>query len=241
MLKDKIRHLLNFLHLDLTQNLKYDRYTKKILKTVLHKNSNCIDIGCHKGEILDLILKHAPNGKHIAFEPIPHFYSRLKEKFGSNVNIYPYALSDKSGTTTFNYVKNAPAYSGLKQRKYNVEKADIEIINVTQKRLDDLIPNEVSIDLIKIDVEGGEFDVLKGAEQLLQLNKPTVIFECGKGATEYYGTDPVNLYSFITKTIGLRLFLLKSFIKNQEPLSMNDFVSHYELNDEYYFIASNLK
>lgn len=65
-------------------------------------------------------------------------------------------------------VKNAPAYSGIKRRRYNVQHPDIQEINVGLRRLDDVIPENVMVNFIKIDVEGGEFDVLKGAERLLK-------------------------------------------------------------------------
>ena len=66
-LKTLIKQVLNFLHLDLTQNLKYDRLTKEIIKKFIQKSHVCIDVGCHKGEILSQIIKFAPNGKHYAF------------------------------------------------------------------------------------------------------------------------------------------------------------------------------
>src|SRR5690606_32774538 len=107
--------------------------------------SNCIDVGCHKGEILHFILKYAPQGRHFAFEPIPTFYNRLQTKFGSKAHIYPFALSDSNGQTTFNWVKNAPAFSGLKQRTYLVKNPDIEVIPVKIRMLDELIPQDVQI------------------------------------------------------------------------------------------------
>lgn len=89
LIKDTIRKTLNALHLDLTKNLKYDRLTKDVIAKSLKINSNAIDVGCHKGEILDLILKHAPSGKHYAFEPIPDFYNTLKLKYSSRCEIFP--------------------------------------------------------------------------------------------------------------------------------------------------------
>src|SRR6187402_2560044 len=120
LIKDTIRKSLNALHLDLTRNLKYDRLTKDVIAKALKKNSNAIDVGCHKGEILDLILKNAPDGKHFAFEPIPDFYDALKIKYAGRCEVFSYALSDAPGKTTFNYVRNAPAYSGIKKRAYAV-------------------------------------------------------------------------------------------------------------------------
>lgn len=237
VVKNFIRELLISLRLDLTKNLEYDRLTKTIIKTHLKSNDNCIDVGCHKGEILDLMLKFAPNGTHYGFEPIPYLYEGLKEKYKNKAIIYPYALSFESGTTTFNFVKNAPAYSGIKKRKYNVKSPDIEQIKVEVKTLDELTPSEQVINFIKIDVEGGEFDVLKGAKALLQKDKPLLLFECGKGASDFYGTKPSAIYQYINEEIGLKIFTLKSFIKRKKALSKADFINYFESNKEYYFVA----
>lgn len=235
-LKDLIRSLLIFFHLDLTKNLEYDRLTKLIMKKVIGGQTNCIDVGCHKGEILSDILRFAPHGTHYAFEPIPYLYNDLKNRFEGKVHLFSCALSDSEGETTFQLVKNAPAYSGLQRRKYAIENPDIEEITVHLKRLDAIIPTETPIGFIKIDVEGGEFGVLKGARELLLRHRPVVIFECGLGASDYYGTNPSELYRFLRET-GLQISTLKSFASNHGDLSEKDFVDLYQSNKEYYFIA----
>jgi FkbM family methyltransferase len=236
-IKDLSRDLLNYLHLDLTKNLEYDRLTRKIMKMTIRENSNCIDVGCHKGEMLDTILKLSPDGKHFAFEPIPPLYEFLKDKYSLYSIVLPYALSDSEGTTTFQYVKNAPAYSGINKRKYAVETPDIQEIEVEMKRLDNVIPAGTKIDFIKIDVEGGEFGVMKGASEILKKYKPIVIFESGLGASEYYGTQPEDLYNFLTEETGLKISLLKSWINKEQPLTMAEFKESFDTNSDYYFIA----
>ncbi len=235
--KDIIRQALNFMHLDLTKNLEYDRLTKNIMKKAIRRDSNCIDVGCHKGEILDVILKLAPNGHHYGFEPIPDLYNALQEKYAGRAEILPYALSDQSGTSSFHYVKNAPAYSGIEKRDYKVDDPEIEKINVELRPLDEVIPADVPVHFVKIDVEGGEFAVLKGGVNLLRKNKPTIIFECGMGASEYYGTDPRALFDFIVNEIGLKVSLLKAYLDGRSPLTGNDFEQHFRENQEYYFVA----
>jgi len=238
MIKNILRQLLIFFHVDITKNLQYDRLTKVIMKKSIDRNSNCIDIGCHKGEILELIFKYSPEGKHYAFEPIPYLFEALTKKYKNKATILPYALSDSTGFSTFQLVKNAPAYSGIKRRKYDIPNPEIEEINVELKTLDEVIPADEKIHFIKIDVEGGEFGVIKGAKNLLKRNKPTILFECGKGACDYYGTNPLDLFDFITNDIGLHIFTLKSFIKNSLPLTRTQFENCFHTNAEYYFVAS---
>jgi len=237
IIKDILRNLLIFFHLDITKNLQYDRLTKIIMKKVINRTSNCIDIGCHKGEILNMMIRYAPEGKHYAFEPIPYFFAELEKRFKERASIFPYALSDRRGYSTFQFVKNAPAYSGLKRRKYDISHPEIEEITVEVKTLDEVIPMDEKIDFIKIDVEGAEFGVLKGAKKLLLQNKPTILFECGKGASDYYGTNPHEIYEFLTQEIGLKIFMLTACIKNKFPLTKDEFEDCYQTNAEYYFVA----
>ena len=236
-LKTLIKQVLNFFHLDLTKNLKYDRLTKEIIKKFIQKSHNCIDVGCHKGEILSQIIKFAPNGKHYAFEPIPYLLHSLKKRFDNKATILPYALSNNNGETTFQLVKNAPAYSGIRKRKYEIQNPDIEEIIVEKRTLDSIIPLSEVINFIKIDVEGGEFDVLKGAVNLLKRCKPIILFECGKGASDHYDTSPNDLFDFLNKEISLEIYKLQSFIKGQKPLNKSEFEHHFEISSEYYFIA----
>lgn len=235
IIKELLREFLITFHIDLTKNIKYDRLTNQIMKQVIETNSNCIDIGCHKGEMLQKILQFAPNGNHFAFEPIPVMYHKLKQQFLHHVKIFPYALSDESGFSTFQFVKNAPAYSGLKIRKYAIEHPEIEEIQVEMKQLDEIIPETTKIHFIKIDVEGAEFAVLKGAKNLIKRDAPVIVFECGLGASDYYNTDPNELYNFI-ESVDLQIYTLEQFVKKGSPLTNEQFNKMYESNSEYYFI-----
>ncbi|MFZ4400789.1 MAG: FkbM family methyltransferase [Bacteroidales bacterium] len=235
-LKHNIRAILNFLHLDITKNLEYDRLTKLIIKRVVKKDSVCIDIGCHKGEILDLILQQSPMGGHYGFEPIPLLYKKLIDNYSPENYILPYAIGENPGKASFQYVKNAPAYSGLQKRKYAVKNPEIEEIEVEIIPLDNIIPSSIKIDFIKIDVEGAEYGVLKSAKRIIRENKPIIIFECGLGASDFYGTKPEEVFNFLTSN-SLKISILKSWLKNKSPLSLNEFCDLYIKNKEYYFIA----
>jgi FkbM family methyltransferase len=237
-LKRTARGILNALHIDLTRNLEYDRLTKLIIKKYIEKTSNCIDIGCHKGEILDLFLKYAVEGKHFAFEPIPDFFHELKTRYKDKCEILPFALGEKNETTVFNYVKNDPAYSGIKKRRYDIKNPEIEKIDVQVKKLDDVIPKNICIDLIKIDVEGAEFMVLKGARKIIQRCKPMIIFEFGLGASDYYGTTPEDIFTFFDNDTELSIYNLRDWIKKKKPLNKEKFINTYRQNSDYYFVAT---
>ena len=76
-----------------------------------------------------MMLRYSENGSHFCFEPLPYLYKKLVNK-NYNATIHNYALSDKNGKSTFQFVKNAPAYSGLKRRSYDVKNPIIEEIDI---------------------------------------------------------------------------------------------------------------
>ncbi len=237
-MKKTIKKLVKKIPIAFTKNQQYDRQTNRIIRTVCTATTNCIDIGAHKGEVLDTMLKYAPSGTHYAFEPIPFMYEALKEKYQHRHNciISDIALSDQAGTSTFNLVISNPSYSGLVKRKYDRDNEEDTTIEVKTDLLDHIIPPGHRVDLIKIDVEGGEYLVLKGAVDTIKKNKPVIIFEHGLGASDYYGSTPQQVYTLLDDC-GLQISTLKNWLKKSGSLSLSQFESLYKTNSEYYFIA----
>lgn len=238
-MKELIKKILVFFNISLTRNQHYDAYTRAILKATLNTTSHCIDIGCHKGEILDLMLKWATKGNIFGFEPIPELFQALRSKYQNNsrVTISELALYDKKGSTTFQHVLNAPAYSGIKKREYDGKQVEINQITVKTELLDNLIPEDMMIDLIKIDVEGAEFQVMKGGIKTIRRSRPVIIFEFGIGAADFYGSRPGDLYQFLKTECGLNISTLKGFLTQDQPLSKKDLLQLFENGKEYYFVA----
>jgi FkbM family methyltransferase len=235
-LKNFIRRLSIRWGLDLTKNLEYDRYTLKIIKEYLPSDSVCIDVGCHKGEVLQALIDHIPNGKFYGVEPIPELHAQLQNLFRDEAIILPYALSDRRGESSFVHVKKDPAYSGLVRRKYDFRDAQAEEIQVQVEMMDHLFQDLDRVDFVKIDVEGGEFGVLKGGLKLLSRHRPLIVFECGLGASDYYGTQPEELHQLL-KSIGYKIYTMKSFIDKGAALSELEFQNIFHINSEYYFVA----
>ncbi len=237
-MKKTIKQLIKKIPIAFTKNQQYDKQTLNIIKKVCKADSNCIDVGAHKGEVLDQILRFAPQGTHFAFEPIPVLYKGLVEKYKSNpkCKIFDIALSNNKGTSTFNYVVSNPSYSGLIKRKYDRENEQDTQITVKTDLLDDTIPSGTKITLIKIDVEGGELLVMQGAKKVLTENKPIVIFEHGLGASDFYNSTPVQVHGLLTEC-GLKISRLKDWLNDKPNLSLQQFEDIYKRNSEYYFIA----
>jgi FkbM family methyltransferase len=220
----------------LALNSAYDAQTIAVMERTLQRNSCCVDVGCHVGSILQEMRRLAPNGIHWAFEPLPVAYREVVKAF-PEVHVSPIALSDKRGTSSFQHVVSNPGYSGLLQRKYPGSREEVEVITVETDLLDNMLPADLPVRLIKIDVEGAELQVLRGAMRTIRTHRPIIIFEHGLGAADYYNTHPEDVYDFLVEQCGLRISLMARWLVGEPALSRDAFVQKFENGDEFYFIA----
>ena len=66
-----LKQWIKALPIPITRNQRYDHQTRQVIRRVCRPDSTCIDIGCHKGEVLEIMRQAAPEGHHFGFEPIP--------------------------------------------------------------------------------------------------------------------------------------------------------------------------
>lgn len=235
-LKEAIKSLIRRLPFALSRNHGYDLQTRKVISRVCRTDSNCVDVGCHKGEVLDLMLAAAPKGHHYGFEPIPAMYEELKLRYAGKAEISSVALSSTQGNSTFNHVVSNPAYSGLIKRSYDRPDEKDTTITVKTDLLDNVLPKEFQVDLIKIDVEGGELGVLKGSQETIRRCRPTIIFEHGLGASDHYGTRPEMVFALLDG-LDMNVNTMKRWLHGERALSQVEFKQQFETGKNYYFIA----
>ena len=217
-------------------NARYDAETLAVMKRVLRADSNCVDVGAHSGSILRRMLEFAPRGQHLAFEPLPDFADQLRTSF-AQVRVFELALSDSAGLTSFQRVVSSAADSGLRRRDYPNQVEEIQVITVQTERLDHLVADDFVVAFIKIDVEGAELGVLRGAGSVIKRCRPFIVFEHGLGAADHYGTTPVDVYDFLTIQCGLQVTLMKRWLHGEPPLSRASFVELLRAGREFYYLA----
>jgi FkbM family methyltransferase len=215
---------------------RYDKETSKVMRKILKRDSNCIDIGAYRGDILREMLKIAPQGKVFAFEPIPENYQYISRKYTSAIT-YNIALSDRAGKSVFYHATGRPARSGLRKQSYPNPNEKVEEITISVDKLDNVIPNDTKIDFIKVDVEGAELLVLRGGEQLLKKSKPMVLFEHEPDLARKFGTTTEQLYEFLSNQCRLNISLMKRWLSGEKPYSREEFLNSASSKDEFCFIA----
>jgi FkbM family methyltransferase len=222
-------------------DLSYDAQTIEIMKLVLRPKSNCVDVGCHVGAVLRPMLSRSPWGLHFAFEPLPQLYSGLASSLAgrNNVLLFDIALSDKMGTSSFQHVVSNPAYSGFRERTYDRPNEQLEEIVVRTAPLDYIVPPNITIDFMKVDVEGAELQVFQGAIATIKRSRPTIVFEHGLGAADHYGTDPDDIYRLLVDECGLTIALMSERLASpaSSALSRQAFHDEFWQHRNYYFVA----
>jgi FkbM family methyltransferase len=206
---------------------------RRLVAFVLGSDDAAIDVGAHRGSLLAEICRVAPTGRHIAFEPLPNLAAYLREKF-PQVTVHEIAAWNQPGEATFNRVRAAEGWSGLKFRPLPGDlEPDLEEITVRLGRLDDLVDPDAPPRLIKIDVEGAERQVLEGALRTLVKFHPTVIFEHGSGSAEHFGTSPGDMHRLLTDEARMRIFDLDG----GGPYSRGDFERVFSTAERVNFVA----
>ena len=169
----------------------FDLYHQKRIINYLKKLNlkYFIDVGAHKGEFLSYIL--SLNYKKIyCFEPQKKIFKILYKNFKNkkNVKLFNLGLADKNSKLTF-YVKKLTSTSTFSKSEntfffkfknflLNSKNLYIDKYYIKTRKLDDFfISKKIFNIFLKIDVEGFELNVLKGAKKILSNKVKYVLIE----------------------------------------------------------------
>jgi FkbM family methyltransferase len=218
------------------QGARYDRETSEVMRRVLRPASTCVDVGSYRGAILRQMVTLAPRGRHFAFEPVPENHRYLQAHFPT-AHVARIALADYHGEGVFHHAVGRPARSGLRRVAYPDPGQATQAIPVVVDTLDRSLPADTSIDLLKIDVEGGELAVLRGGASVIRRSHPVVVFECGSERAAVYGVRPEQLYDFLRHDLGLQVSLMRRWLDGRAGLHRAEFCELLDAELEFCFLA----
>jgi FkbM family methyltransferase len=202
------------------------------VKKYLRPGMTVLDIGAHHGLYTLLASKRVgANGKVVAFEPSPRERKQLRRNillnFSFNVHIEPLALGKESSDADLHLVEGGE--DGCNSLRPPVVSSSTRLVRVKVAPLDEFLHRAriPVVDFVKLDVEGAELDVLKGAERLLHGGaRPVFLVEVYDIRTRPWGYDAREIVQYLSRA-GFRWFQLTTagFV---EPISPDN--DTYDMN-----------
>jgi FkbM family methyltransferase len=177
---------------------------------IASRGMNVIDIGANIGYFAVLMSNLiGPEKRVFAFEPQARIVERLRRNIAlnppCNVEVFPMALSDRAGTVIFNVPPiGKESYGSIHANgRFDV----MATVEVQTERLDDVMSKlgNPEIGLIKMDAEGAELPILRGAEKLLTSpRRPALIFEANEDNCKPFGYCVFDLLQYV-HNLGYKL------------------------------------
>ena len=202
-----------------------DEKELQLLKKIIIPETDTIDIGVYRGVYSYEMAKYSKMVH--AFEPNPIIFKDIElnlSKIIKNINLYNFALSDKENKVLLkvpirnkNYDKsNYEEYFQMGRATIHEQNVmgDIETFEIKSKKLDNFtFSNRISF--IKIDVEGHEMSVIKGAENTIKQNKPTLLVEIEEKHSKQKVLDSINYIN----SLGYESFFYDNELKSTNSLN----------------------
>ena len=201
-------------HLDISDYQEYLIYfdlkedsSEPFLEYAPLKEGVFIDIGANIGQTSMNLSKKLGKIAHkiYAFEPIPSTYEKLKYNIllnnFSSIEIFNIALGNEEDIMKMEM--SCPTNSGGFKMTPKNSIIKNEWVQVLQKKLDDFYKLDNPIQFIKIDVEGYEIEVLKGAEQIIKKYTPVMVIELNDLNLKRQNSSAKELVSYV-KELGYK-------------------------------------
>lgn len=177
-----------------------------IILRLLRKDSVFFDLGANFGYFTIVASSKISDGRIYSFEPVPKTYWQLKKNISLNNisnRVYPLqvAISDKDGFLNITTDKSACNHIVDKSVKNSVKVKTIKLDSFCKQNKID------SIDVIKCDVEGAEYYMIKGGVNILKRCKPVLILEIQTNWLSRFNLTPDMLFK-LAKELGYNYKLL---------------------------------
>ncbi len=188
----------------------FEPEVRQEVERIASRSVNVIDIGANIGYYSILAARLVGPGKRVfSFEPQASIASKLRRNIEANalrnVEVFQYALADSHGTATFNLPPEGEEAFGSMHANGRFEVA--KTVQVEMHRLDDVLEKlgNPKIGLVKMDAEGAELLILRGAAKLLSSpDKPDLIFEANEVNCKPFGYCVFDILQYV-HSYGYRL------------------------------------
>lgn len=151
-------------------------------KKLLTDNTMMLDIGAYHGDFTRFMLSESQIQKAILFEPNPENYEYLTNAFidNKNISIINQAVGDEDKMLAFYCNNDLATGSVLQYDNHDAASSSVRCQNVKQVRVDDFVSGLAGnprISFIKIDTQGYDLSVMKGAVNTIKHHQPWLVVE----------------------------------------------------------------
>ncbi len=185
-----------------------------------------LDVGANIGQSIEKFKHEWPDSQIHSFEPNPSTFLTLSSMWSEVTGVFPsnIALTDTIGNVPFYATRISELASLLPpsermQFLSSENKYDFESLNIEADTLDNYCrKSDISkIDLLKIDVQGAELSVLKGAQSMLKNNTISIIYVESIFADCYDSqTNFTDLLNFLNGSLGYQLWDVQPFVYTKQ-------------------------
>ncbi|MGV8997680.1 MAG: FkbM family methyltransferase [Parvibaculaceae bacterium] len=184
---------------------QYHKELSGRLRPLVPQDALVIDVGAHSGQHTKIFARLVPQGHVYAFEPGVYARSILCKAIGMrgfrNVTVVPFGLSDKATTEVLNVPLKRSGSMGFGLS--HIGKADEGRPGVTEEikitTLDNFVAEQKlgRVDFVKVDIEGWEFNFLKGAVETIKKHRPILQLEITPPTLERANATPDDIFNLI--------------------------------------------
>jgi len=214
-------------------------FEEQIYEAIIRPGDCCYDVGANVGDVSLFLARLAgPSGKVIAFEPVLVMYEALRAAIQRDSHLkapiitYPYGLAEAKKQTGINVPKGIFGMGSMAPRENWSRVQETHQIDIYDCRfipLDSLISEKKQIppDFIKIDVEGAELYVLRGASELLKRYRPLMLIEIFAPWERAFGYGPWEVFTLLMEYGYRFLFACPQGLVAYTPSQPSPFPSQY--------------
>jgi FkbM family methyltransferase len=183
----------------------YERQTKAALRKLVSPASLVLDIGANIGaHTFHLAQLVGPNGRVMAFEPTDFAFRKLRRNLdlnpslASRVEAYHCFLTACDGTNVPNAIYSSWPLTGATGLHTKHLGREMQTDSAQARSLDSILSERADrkVQLVKLDVDGFECDVLRGATTMLRDTRPVFVLELAPYVLEERGASLDQLLSY---------------------------------------------
>jgi FkbM family methyltransferase len=217
----------------------YEQGVEAVLEVFLSSAENFLDIGANIGFYSMFAVSLNPKIRATAFEPNPKIRHRLFDNliingFLSQVSVLPFGLSSSSRIAEF-YVPPKSGSGAGSLKKLHLEEGEPEQFQVELHTIDEIFHPDSKIDVIKIDIEGSEYQAILGGEKLISSQMPVIIIELLRKWMTEFGSHPqevvIKLSNLGYLCFGINDTYLRRIQKIDETTEETNFLFFPKLRD----------